>query len=98
MRRQQEAAQAPKGRIALVVDSACDLPAEVFDRHQIHLLPFQVSFGADLFLDKLTITPDQFYDLFEKEAELPAERPALGRRASRRSSPSSEAITSPSSS
>lgn len=71
MRRQQEAAHAPKGRIALVVDSACDLPAEVFDRHQIHLLPFQVSFGADLFLDKLTITPDQFYGLFEKEAELP---------------------------
>jgi DegV family protein with EDD domain len=71
MRRQQEAVQAPKARIALVVDSACDLPAEVFDRHQIHLLPFQVSFGADLFLDKLTITPDRFYGLFETEAELP---------------------------
>jgi DegV family protein with EDD domain len=71
MRRQQEAVHAPKGRIALVVDSACDLPAEVFDRHQIHLLPFQVSFGTDLFLDKLTITPDQFYSLFEAEAEPP---------------------------
>ncbi len=71
MRRQQEALQTPKARIALVVDSACDLPAEVFDRHQIHLLPFQVSFGADLFLDKLTITPDQFYRLFETETELP---------------------------
>jgi len=71
MRRQQEAVHAPKARIALVVDSACDLPAEVFDRHQIHLLPFQVSFGADLFLDKLTITPDQFYGLFETEAEPP---------------------------
>ena len=71
MQRQQEAVNAPKARTALVVDSACDLPAEVFDRHQIHLLPFQVSFGTDLFLDKLTITPDQFYGLFETEAELP---------------------------
>jgi uncharacterized protein len=71
MRRQQEAVHAPKGRIALVVDSACDLPAEIFDRHQIHLLPFQVSFGTDLYLDKLTITPDQFYTLFETESEPP---------------------------
>ena len=53
------------------MDSACDLPPEVFDRHQIHLLPFQVSFGADLFLDKLTITPDQFYGLLETENEPP---------------------------
>jgi len=71
MKRQNEAACERKARIALVTDSACDLPPEVFDRHQIHLLPFQVSFGPNLFLDKLTITPDRFYRLLETEKELP---------------------------
>jgi len=71
MKRQNEAACERKAPIALVVDSACDLPPEVFDRHQIHLLPFQISFGADLFLDKRTITPDRFYQLLETEKELP---------------------------
>ena len=36
-----------------------------------HLLPFHVSFGTNVFLDKLTITPDQFYALLETEAEPP---------------------------
>jgi hypothetical protein len=40
MRRQQEAAHGPRGRIALVVDSACDLPAEVFDRQPPRRFPF----------------------------------------------------------
>jgi DegV family protein with EDD domain len=71
MLRQHEAVHAPKARIALVCDSACDLPPEVYDRHQIHLLPFHVSFGTNVFLDKLTITPDQFYTLLETEAEAP---------------------------
>ena len=71
MRRQHEAVHARKARTALVVDSACDLPPEVFDRHQVHLLPFQISFGQDLFLDKLTITPERFYGLFAGDTELP---------------------------
>jgi uncharacterized protein len=71
MLRQQEAAKEWKSPIALVTDSACDLPPEIFDKHQIHLLPFQISFGPHLFLDKITITPEHFYDLLDTESEPP---------------------------
>jgi len=61
MRRQFEASHNRKWPVALVTDSSCDLPPEFLDEHQIHLIPFNLSFGNRLFLDKLTITPDTFY-------------------------------------
>jgi len=65
MRRQYEASHDRKRPVALVTDSSCDLPPEFLDEHQIHLIPFNVSFGNRLFLDKLTITPDSFYTLLQ---------------------------------
>lgn len=67
MRRQYEAAQERKYPIALLTDSACDLPNEILDRYQIHLIPFQIHFGPHLFLDKLAITPESFYSLLSSE-------------------------------
>jgi hypothetical protein len=63
MRRQYEAAYEPKSKIAIVTDSSCDLPAEWIDERQIHVLPLALNFGDDQFLDKVTITPERFYDL-----------------------------------
>ncbi len=52
-----------------------DLPAELLDEHQIHLVPFTLSFGDSLFLDKVTITPAEFYRLlgFEIGNQVPRE-------------------------
>jgi len=63
MFKQYEASHNRKSPIALVTDTSCDLPQEVIDEHQIHIIPFQLAFGESLFLDRLTITPDQFYTL-----------------------------------
>jgi DegV family protein with EDD domain len=71
MRRQYEAAHNRKSPIALVTDSACDLPPEFIDEHQIHVIPFNLSFGNAQYLDKLTITPDQFYKLLKTRREHP---------------------------
>ena len=71
MLRQYEASHAPKAKIALVTDSACDLPAAFLDDHQVHVLPFQLAFGDTLFLDKVTITPGQFYDLLRTSRRHP---------------------------
>jgi DegV family protein with EDD domain len=71
MRRQNEAGHARKSPIALVTDSACDLPPGFFDEHQIHVIPFNLSFGNAQYLDKLTITPDQFYKLLKTRPEHP---------------------------
>jgi DegV family protein with EDD domain len=65
MRRQYEAAHAPKAKIGIVADSACDLPPEVLDDLQIHVLPFPFSFGEQQFLDKVTIRPHQFYEILK---------------------------------
>lgn len=79
MRRQFEAAHARKHRYALITDSACDLPQSVLDEFQIHMIPFTVSFGEDLYLDKLTLTSDRFYRMLETEKEHPkTSQPLLG--------------------
>jgi DegV family protein with EDD domain len=65
MRRQYEAAHQRKSKIAIVTDSSCDLPPDVLDERQIHVVPLALSFGDQQFLDKVTIRPDQFYGLLE---------------------------------
>jgi fatty acid kinase/fatty acid kinase fatty acid binding subunit len=71
MLRQSEAAHHRKWPIALVTDSACDLPPALFDRHQVHVVPVQLSFGDTSYIDKVTITPDQFYMMLDERPEYP---------------------------
>lgn len=71
MQKQYEASYERKSKIALVTDSACDLPQEIIDEYQIHVIPFNLSFGDSLFLDKVTITPEQFYILLKTHREHP---------------------------
>jgi DegV family protein with EDD domain len=71
MLRQYEAAHERKAPIAVLTDSACDLPQSVLDDHQIHIVPFNLFFGESLFLDKVTIAPGQFYELLRSRREMP---------------------------
>ncbi len=71
MVRQQEIAGNKKWNIALVSDSTCDLTQELIDFYQINIVPVHLSFGENNFLDKVTIQPDQFYDLLESSPEFP---------------------------
>lgn len=71
MKKQYEVAHKRKSKIALVTDSGCDLPQNIIDDHQIHVIPFHVSFGNSFFLDKLSITPEQFYTLLRTSKEMP---------------------------
>jgi len=71
MLRQYETGHARKSKIALVTDSSCDLPQEFIDEYQIHVMPFQLSFGDSLFLDKVTINSDQFYTLLQTHPDHP---------------------------
>ena len=71
MVRQSEAAHRRKWPIALVTDSTCDLPRALLDRYQVHVVPVQLSFGDSPYLDKVTITPDQFYTMLDERPEYP---------------------------
>jgi len=50
-----------RGRIAVVTDSAADLPADEIDRLAIHVVPLRLFFADEEFLDKLSIQPSAFY-------------------------------------
>ena len=71
MLRQYETAHRRKRPIALVTDSACDLPQEVLDRYQVHVVPLRLTFGDSPYLDKVTVTPDQFYRMLDERKEFP---------------------------
>ena len=62
MQRQQDAAHHRHRRgVAVVVDSAADIPDEELERLEIHVIPMRVHFGERSFLDKVTLGPEQFY-------------------------------------
>lgn len=65
MRRQFEAANHPKYRIALVTDSIADLPVEFIDAHQIHQYPLNLHMEDTIYYDKLTIKSERFYQLMD---------------------------------
>lgn len=54
-----------KWNIALVTDSTCDLPQKIIEKYQIHIVPLTVHFEKDFYLDSVTITPKEFYELLE---------------------------------
>ncbi len=72
MRRQYEAAYERKYKIALVTDSIADLPKELMDKYQIHLLPLNLVMEGTSYLDKLTMTPEIFYDILDTLEEYPS--------------------------
>jgi DegV family protein with EDD domain len=71
MVRQHEIAGKRKWNIALVTDSTCDLSDELFDHYQINVVPINLNFGENHYLDKVTIKPEQFYDMLENNEEFP---------------------------
>ena len=71
MRKQFDVSHRRKYPIALVTDSACDLPQNVLDEKQIQVVPFTLNFGQDLYLDRLTIQPPQFYEQLRTRPEHP---------------------------
>jgi len=68
---QQEMAHDRKWPIALVTDSTCDLPQEILEKYQITMVPLTLQVGASLFLDRTTISSEQFYNLLETSPVYP---------------------------
>jgi hypothetical protein len=62
-RQQRSALHAARRRIAIVTDSAADIPEEEIERLDIHLVPVRLHFGEHHYLDKVTLGPDEFYRL-----------------------------------
>jgi uncharacterized protein len=61
MRRQAASAALAREQVAIVADSGADIPAEEMERLNIHMVPVRISFGARDFLDKVSLSPREFY-------------------------------------
>ncbi len=72
MRRQYESIYDRKHEIAILTDSIADLPKELMDQHQIHLLPLNLLIDGASYLDKVTISSNHFYDLMDELETYPS--------------------------
>ena len=62
MQRQQEMAHhATRRHVAVVIDSAADLPESVLEALDIHVVPVRVHFGTKSFLDKVGLSSEEFF-------------------------------------
>ena len=59
------------GHVAVVTDSGADLPASEAERLGIHVVPVRLSFGEREYLDRVTITPADFYKLLRESDVFP---------------------------
>ena len=58
-------------RVGVVTDSTCDLPPALFDELNIGMVPVRVVFGSENYLDRVTITPTEFYARFAVTDQAP---------------------------
>lgn len=76
--RQQHLALAGR-RVVIVTDSGADIPEADIERHNIHMVPVRLNFGDQGYLDKVSITPQEFYLKLENIEEWPqTSQPAPG--------------------
>ncbi|MDP8991771.1 MAG: DegV family protein [Actinomycetota bacterium] len=57
--------------VAVVTDSACDLPPELASRHGIEVVPLTIRFGEEELVDRRDLTPRQFWDRLASTEVLP---------------------------
>lgn len=62
MLRQQHSTHGVSTRFAVITDSAADIPDDMLESHDIHIVPLRLQFGERGYLDKVSITASEFYE------------------------------------
>lgn len=66
-------------RIAVVTDSAACIPAELVQKYDIHVVPFELVWNGQSYRDGIDITPTEFYRRLRESNSWPTtSQPALG--------------------
>lgn len=67
-------------RVAIVTDSTADLPLSLREAQGIEMVPLNVHFGNDTFLDQVDLSTDQFMTRVAESSTIPTtSQPATGR-------------------
>jgi DegV family protein with EDD domain len=65
--------------IRVVTDSACDLPVEAYQEHDITVVPINIQFGTETYEDGITIDRQTFFQKIEELGVLPTtSQPSAG--------------------
>lgn len=79
MIKQQEHVNHKHSRIAIVADSGADIPEELIADLDIYVIPLSITFGTKNYIDKVSLTSSQFFQLLEKSDDLPtSSQPPIG--------------------
>jgi DegV family protein with EDD domain len=78
MREQHTDLLTTQRRVALVVDSTCDLPDELVDRHGIVIVPVQVIDGDEAYLDRVEVQAEDLYLRMRKGDTFTTSQPPPG--------------------
>src|SRR5690554_1371566 len=72
MQRQFDAIHNKKYDIALITDSIADLPKNLMDEYQIHMMPLNLLIEDSNYLDKTTVSATYFYQLMDEIEQYPS--------------------------
>ncbi|PIQ38240.1 MAG: hypothetical protein COW59_02810 [Lysobacterales bacterium CG17_big_fil_post_rev_8_21_14_2_50_64_11] len=67
----QQRAVAAGTAVAIVTDSAADLPLALIEQLHIHVVPLRINFGDRDYLDKVSLSPAEFYRKLRNADVLP---------------------------
>ena len=66
-------------KIAWITDTTATLPMEFIQKHHIHVVPLQIMFGEESFIEEVDITVEQFYQKISTSKVSPtSSQPSLG--------------------
>ena len=79
MHRQTHSSHDARRKFAVITDSAADIPDEDMERLDIHMVPCRIHFGDRSFIDKVSITNEEFFAEVERNPVHPkTSQPAPG--------------------
>ncbi len=68
-----------KPKVAIVTDSTVNLPEEIVNQYNLHIVPLNVIWGADSYKEGVDITTNEFYQRLKTSKELPTtSQPSAG--------------------
>ena len=79
MKRQQKVTNVSSAKFAVITDSAADITDDDIERLDIHMVPVRIQFGEKGYLDKVSISPDEFFSELETNPIHPTtSQPSIG--------------------
>lgn len=78
MKLQQQAMAKDRPETVVVVDSIADIPQDLMDTYQIHMLPMNLIVDDISYLDKQSVKIDTFYEMMDKYSTFSSSQPDSG--------------------